>query len=191
MRNRKRIWLTGLVLICLIFSACGKKQPENSYGGVIAELGDDELYAILQMDYKETVLVTTDMVYDEGSERQAAVYCDVYYCMDKEVKKLGSIMSEGTAYPVSFSKDGIFVGSGHSVEKYAISEKDMTMYLEKGVYIEYDEDGNEHYTCVTNGKEAESTEQEYQKLLDEYGESSIIHFAYGASDECLNEIPEG
>jgi hypothetical protein len=180
----------GLVLLCLILPACGQRQTEDPYGEVIAELEDDELYAILKMDYKNTVLVTTDLVYDEGSEQQAAISCDIYYCMDKEAKKLGTVTSDGTAYPVSFSKDGIFVGSGHSVEKYAISEKDGTLYLEKGVYMEYDKNGNEHYICTENGEEAEATEQEYQELLDEYGVSSIIHFAYGASDECVNEIPE-
>jgi hypothetical protein len=56
--------------------------------------------------------------------------------------------------------------------------------------MEYDENGNEHYICTENGEEAEATEQEYQELLDEYGAGSIIHFAYGASDECVNEIPE-
>jgi hypothetical protein len=190
MKNKKRRVIIGLVLLCLLLPACGQKQTEDPYGEVIADLGDDELYAILKMDYKNTVLVTTDLVYDEGSEQQVAIGCEVYYCMDKEAKKLGTVTSDGTAYPVSFSKNGIFVGSGHSVEKYAISEKEGALYLEKGVYIDYDEEGKEHYTCVKNGEETESTEQEYQELLNEYGASSIIHFAYGASDECVNEIPE-
>jgi hypothetical protein len=190
MQNKKRRFIIGLVFFCLLLSGCGQKQTENPYGEVIAELGDDELYAILKMDYKNTVLVTTDLVYDEGSEQQAAIGCDVYYCVNNGTKKLGSITGDGTAYPVSFSKNGIFVGSGHSAEKYAISEKEGTLYLEKGVYIDYDEDGKEHYTWVKNGEETESTEQEYQELVDEYGAGSIIHFAYGASDECVNEIPE-
>ena len=96
-------------------------------------------------------------------------------------------MSDGTAYPISFSKDGIFAASGHGIEKYAISEKDNELYLKKAVYIEYDENGNERYTSVTDGKEAESNEEEYEKLTEEYGESQVIHFSYGA-DGCVNEI---
>jgi transcriptional regulator with XRE-family HTH domain len=49
------------------------------------------------------------------------------------------------------------------------------------------------YTAITDGVESEVTEvteQEYQELFEEYADSTIIHFAYGASDGCVNEMPE-
>jgi hypothetical protein len=152
----------------MCFTACGNEQKENPYGEIVEKLGDNDAYALLEMNYENNVLVTTDMVYDEGHESQAAVYCTVYYEVNDEAKELGTIMSDGTAYPISFSKDGIYAASGNSVEKYAISEKDGTLYLEKGSY----------------------GEQEYQKLLEEYSTSCIIHFAYGVSDGCYNSIPD-
>ena len=189
MNHNKKIVITGLLIIVMCFTACGHNKQDNPYGPAMAELGDEDAYAFLDMDYKNYVMVTSDGLYDAGIERQAAIYCTVYYYVKDEAINLGTIMSDGTAYPISFSKDGIFVASGHGIEKYAISEKDGELYLKKGVYVEYNEDGNEHYTSVTDGKEAESNEEEYEKMLEEYGGSQVIHFSYGA-DGCINEIIE-
>lgn len=189
MSCKRNIVIAGLLFVILCCTACADKQKENPYGDTVAALGDEDAYAFLEMDYEQYVMVTSDGIYDEGTESQASTYCTVYYYGDGAVKNLGMIMSAGTAYPISFSKDGIFVESGHSVEKYAISEKDNTLYLEKGVYEIYDASGNSTYTCATDENETESTEEEYQALLEECGESQIIHFSYG-SDGCLNEIRE-
>ena len=42
---------------------------------------------------------------------------------------------------------------------------------------------------MTDGKEAESNEEEYEKMVEEYSRSQVIHFSYGA-DGCINEIIE-
>lgn len=183
----KTICLT-VCLICsaVCLAACGRKV-ENPYGTAVASLGDNDAYAFLEMDYQYNVMATSDMLYDSGTEKQAAIYCDVYYYTGKEAKNLGSIMSDGTAYPISFSNDGLFAASGHSIEKYAVSEKEGILFLEKGAYIKLDENGNEYYTCVLNGEESESTEQEFLEMTEEYASSQVIHFAYGAAD-CLNHI---
>ena len=185
--NKKKYLIMLTLFIMMVFqTACGRKV-ENPYGSTVAGLGDDDAYAFLVMDYKYNVMVTSDMLYDSGTEKQAAAYCDVYYYTSGEAKNLGTIMSDGTAYPISFSKNGIYAASGHSIEKYTVSEKDGALYLEKGVYVTFDENGNEYYTCVLDGEESESTEQEFMEMAEEYASSQIIHFAYGAAD-CLNEI---
>lgn len=185
MDKKKRIVITGLILITICFTACGQRQKENPYGNIVAKLGDDDAYAFLVMDYRQNVMVTSNML----SESQASAYCDVYYYIDDETKKLGTIMSEGMAYPVAFSKDGIFTASEHSVEKYVISEKEGALCLDKGVYEKYNDAGDEYYTVIINGKEIESTKNEYEEMLDEYAACQIVHFSYGASG-CLNEILE-
>ena len=187
MNHRKKLEILGLMVIVMCLAACGHKKERNPYGPAMTELGDEDAYAFLDMDYKDYVMVTSDGVYDAGIEKQAAIYCTVYYYGKDEAVNLGTIMSDGTAYPISFSEDGIFTASGHGIEKYAISEKNCELYLKKGVYVEYDENGNEHYTSVTDGKEAESDEAEYQKMAEEYGGSQAVHFSYGA-DGCVNEI---
>ena len=164
------------------------ESENNVYGNVIAGLGDNEAYAFLDMKYDNMVLLTSDMIYDERTEKQATVYCDVYYPVDGEVKKIGTIMSSGTAYPVTFTNDGIFVASGHTVEKYVILE-DGELYLEKGACEQFDETGNVTYISVTGKQENESTVQEYQAMVEEYGRSQIVHFSYGA-DSSVNEYFE-
>lgn len=174
-----------------VYSKCFLTNPESensTYGDIIAGLGENGTYAFLEMDYNYMVLLTSDLIYDEGAEQQAAVYCDVYYYVDDDTKKIGTIMSDGTAYPITFTTDGIFAASGHKIEKYAISEEG-TLYLEKGVYEQFDEAGNVQYISIIGGQERESIEQEYLEMVNEYGRSQIVHFTYGAEDS-VNEFHE-
>lgn len=200
--KKPAFWITiAAMAVCVIIAICFLTNPakeyqirenipsDNSiYGNVVAGLGDKDAYAFLVMDYDYNVMLTSDMIYDEGTEQQAAVYCDVYYYVDGKAKKLGTIMSDGTAYPITFTKDGIFAASGHKIEKYAISEEGA-LYLEKGVYERFDEAGNVQYTGMTGEQERESTEQEYQEMVNEYGKSRVVHFSYGAEDS-VNEFHE-
>ncbi len=187
MDSKIKLILAGFIFISICVMACGKKQVENPYGNLVGSLSDEEAYAFLVMDYDNNVMVTSDMIYDAGTERQASTYCDLYYYSSGEAKNIGSIMSEGTAYPLSFSENGIFAASGHSIEKYMISERDGLLYMEKGIYETFDESGKVSYTKIEDGNETSSTEKEYQELQNEYSESQIIHFSYGASG-CVNEI---
>lgn len=198
--KKPAFWITlAAIAVCIIMAICFLTNPKKDlndemaeadnriYENIVAGLGDNEAYAFLDMDYKYMVLLTSDLIYDEGNEKQAAISCDIYYPVDGTAEKLGTIMSDGTAYPITFTKDGIFAASGHQTEKYAISE-DGTLYLKKGIYEQFDEAGNARYTAVTNGKESELTEQEYY-TEDEYGRSQIVHFSYGA-DGSVNEYLE-
>lgn len=181
------------IVVCVIIAICFLTNPLEEktesetgiYENIVAGLEDEDTYAFLMMDYNYHVLLTSDLIYDEGTEQQAAVYCDVYYPVDGKAKMLGTIMSDGTAYPITFTKDGIFASSAHKIEKYKIAEDD-TLYLEKGIYEQFDEAGNAIYTSMTGVHESPSTVQEYQRLLLEYGKSQIVHFSYGAEDS-VNE----
>lgn len=186
-------FLTLCILTIVITAACciwtdsAKKyqKNENLYENTITQLGDSDAYAILDMDYNYNVLLTSDLLYDEGTEQQASICCNVYYYVGNEAKMLGTVMSDGTAYPITFTMDGIYAASGHKVEKYTISE-DGILYLQKGIYEQFDEKGNASYNSMINGNESESTEQQYQDMLQEYGESQIIHFTYD-KNEAVNE----
>lgn len=196
--KKPAFWITTLaVIVCIIVAICfltnpkkdledGMAEADNSiYENIISGLGDNAARAFLNMEYDYMVLLTSDMVYDEHNEKQAAIYCDVYYPVDGEVKKIGTIMSAGTAYPITFTKDGIFAASGHTVEKYVISEEGE-LYLEKGVCEQFSETGNATYISITGGQENESTDQEYQAMVEEYGASQIVHFSYDAASS-INE----
>ena len=180
------------VILCVVTAACllsnpGKTSNEaNPYGEIVASLKDYDAYAFLPLNYKYNVMVKSNMIYDEGTESQASTSCDIYYCVGNEIQKLGTISSEGTAYPISFSPDGIFVASAHSLEKYVISEKRGELYIKKGVYEIFDAAGEATYKSVVDGAQKESTEKEFRDFEEEYTNSQIIHFSYGA-DGCMNE----
>lgn len=164
------------------------ESENDSYGNIIAGLQDQDAYAFLVLDDAHNVMLTSDLIYDAGTETQAAVSCDVYYAVDGTAKKLGSIMSDGTAYPITFTIDGIFVASGHKIEKYTVS-KDGALSLEKGVYEQFDEAGNAAYISRTGKQERVSDEREYQEMAKEYAQSQIVHFSYGAEGS-VNEYQE-
>lgn len=154
------ICIVGVAAAVLIFSY-NKENFYNEniyndnnygYGEVIEKLGDDDAYAYLEMDYPEDVFLTSSWVYEDTTDSCAGMKCNVYYYYDGEVKSLGCIESNGTGYPISFSKDGLFAGGNDGIRKYIIKE---------GALVELSEDDFDY--------------KEYEK-------SQTVHFAYGAAD---------
>lgn len=105
-------FISYMALCVLIFSlcACGEKGSENAaiYGETVGELEDNELFAIIDTNASLPVLLVTSQVYNDGLGNQAALNCDVYYLIDKEVKNIGTIESMGTAYPIAYDETGIY-----------------------------------------------------------------------------------
>lgn len=90
-------FISYMALCVLIFSlcACGEKGSENAaiYGETVGGLEDNELFAIIDTNASLPVLLVTSQVYNDGLGNQAALNCDVYYLIDKEVKNIGTIES--------------------------------------------------------------------------------------------------
>lgn len=105
-------FISYMALCVLIFSlcACGEKGSENAaiYGETVGGLEDNELFAIIDTNASLPVLLVTSQVYNDGLGNQAALNCDVYYLIDKEVKNIGTIESMGTAYPIAYDETGIY-----------------------------------------------------------------------------------
>ena len=101
-------FISYMALCVLIFSlcACGEKGSENAaiYGETVGGLEDNELFAIIDTNASLPVLLVTSQVYNDGLGNQAALNCDVYYLIDKEVKNIGTIESMGTAYPIAYDE---------------------------------------------------------------------------------------
>ena len=188
MRKLKKT-LSCLLLGALIFSlcACGKESKKNDneriYGETVGKLEDDELFAIVETSASSPVLLVSSQVYDDGLGNQAAIKSDVYYKIDGEVKKIGTIESLGTAYPISYDKTGIYAASGHELRRFEINESDGTIKLKEGVYEQIDKSGNSTYTMEKENKTEPITEEEYLSAFEKYGEATVVNFAYGASDQ--------
>lgn len=174
------------VLLCIIiFSlcACGKESEDNAaiYGETIGGLQDDELFVIIDTNAPLPVLLVTSHVYDDGTVKQAAIDCDVYYSVDGEVKNIGRVESMGTAYPVSYDETGIYTASGHAMQRYEI-EKSGTIELAEVINEQFDENGNAAYTMEKGNKTETISEEEYYDIFEKYKNATVVSFAYGASD---------
>lgn len=95
--------------------------------------------------------------YDTGIE--AALYCQVYYSIDGSVKDLGSVESEGTAYPVSYGQGCIYTAGNHSVSKYVIDETTYQLICEQKDEVSYDAEGNASYIRSYPGMDKEKAVQ--------------------------------
>lgn len=188
MKNRKKFvhirkGLAAMLLLTIFactLSSCKKSDNNEELGKVIRDLGDDDLFAIIETKAKRSVLLVTDMFYDSGNGYQASLFCDVYYPIDGEGQKIGRLESMGTAYPIAYDKSGIYAAGGHEVRRYEI-DKEGNLKLAEGVYEIFDEEGNVFYTREEDGETTEITEEEYLSMVEDYGKAWIVEFKYGAS----------
>lgn len=173
------------VIAMFWLSGCGNGKAENNedmYGEIIAALGDEEQYSLRDIGEKNDVLFTTDMTYDDGNGHDAALYCKVYYCVDGELYTLEKIESLGTAYPVSYGDQCIYTAGEHSAAVYEFDSKDLRWRSSQYEEI-FDTDGNASYTRTgDDGVKEDITEKDYLAVWEAYGESTVVNFGYGASD---------
>ena len=178
------LYLLLCILIGLVFG-CGKETKSNTntdiYGETIGGLEDDELFAIIETNASLPVLLVSSQVYNDGSENCAALRCDVYYLIDKEVKNIVTIGSMGTSDTISYDKSGIYVASGHDMQRFVV-DKSGIITLEEGIYEKFDENGNAGYTIEHGDKIEKITEKEYYEFFEKYNNATVVSFHYGASD---------
>ena len=178
-----------IVLCCILcalvlsFYACGKESVDNAavYEETIGGLEDNELFVIIDTNAPLPVLLVTSQVYDDGTGKQAAITCDVYYPVDKEVKKIGTIESMGTAYPVSYDETGIYTASGHAMQRFEV-EKSGTIKPAEIINEQFDENGNATYTMEKENETKTISEEEYYTAFEKYSNATVVGFSYGASD---------
>ena len=160
------------------------KSAENEllYGNTIAALDDQTQFALVDIGLEHDVLFVTEQSYTYDTGIEAALYCQVYYSIDGSVKDLGSVESEGTAYPVSYGQGCIYTAGNHSVSKYVIDEMTYQLICEQKDEVSYDADGNVSYIRSYPGmdKEKSSTEKAYNEAMEAYSQAVPISFSYGA-----------
>lgn len=140
------------------------KSAENAslYGNIIAGLEDQTQFALVDIGLEHPVLFTTEQSYTYDTGVQAALDCHVYYVIDGSVRDLGSVESEGTAYPVSYGQGCIYTAGNHSVSKYVIDETT--------------------YQLICEQKDDTQSEADFNKAMEAYHESAPISFSYGAAE---------
>ncbi len=172
------VLLLGMFL-CMA-SACRKNDNSEELKRVIAALGDEELFTVIETKAECSVLLVTDQFYDSGNGFQASVFCDVYYPINGEAQNIGRLESMGTAYPIAYDKSGMYTAGGHEVRRYVI-DKEGNLKLAEGVYEIFDNEGNASYTREKDGKTTEITEEAYLSVVEDYQKAKLAEFKYGAS----------
>ena len=140
------------------------KSAENAslYGNTIAGLDDQTQFALVDIGLEHPVLFTTEQSYTYDAGVQAALDCHVYYVIDGNVKDLGSVESEGTAYPVSYGQGCIYTAGNHSVSKYVIDETT--------------------YQLICEQKDDTQSEADFNEAMESYSQAVPISFSYGAAE---------
>lgn len=172
-----------MMLGALLFSlaACGKADNSNVYGSTVGGLEDDALFAIIEANAKSPVLLVTNQTFEDGNGNRAAASCDVYYITGGSVKQIGSLESLGTAYPVSYDTSGIYVGSGHSVQRYEINDADGSLVLAEEITETFDENGNAAYTNTISENTEIISEQDFLSAMESFRKATVVNFSYGAT----------
>lgn len=172
-----------LCMLILSLCACGKGSEDDAavYEKTIGGLEDNELFVMIDTNAPLPVLLVTTQVYEDGTGKQAALACDVYYPVDNVVKNIGTIESMGTAYPVSYDETGIYAASGHGMQRFEV-EKSGTLTPAEGIYEQFDENGDATYTMEKEDKTTNLSEEEYDAAFEEYSNATVAGFSYGASD---------
>lgn len=162
--------------------ACGKdSNTADIYAKTIGELKDDERFAIIDTNAPLPVLLVTSHAYDDGNGNQAAIESDVYYLVGKKVKKIGTLESMGTAYPISYDEKGIYTASGHTMQRFEI-DTSGTMIPAEGIYVQFDETGTPTYTMEKENEITVITEEDFNTAFENYSNAAVVNFADGASD---------
>lgn len=137
---------------------------------------EGKVTALVDTNAKEQVLLVTDLTYDDGTGRQVSIMCDVYYSVNNKVRDLGTIMSGGTAYPITADRTGIYTAGGHSVERYVIDERAGELKLVEAMYEIYDENGDVAYEKEVNGVRGVSSENEFMDMIKRYARATPVGF---------------
>lgn len=109
------------------------------------------------------------------------MWTDIYYPVNKEVTKFGTITSGGTAYPISADLTSIYTAGGHQVTKYGLDilNRNIKLIIK---YIMFFHKIEEEVKVITVGiidnENKIVSEEEYNKAYKEYSNANIIYFKH-------------
>lgn len=150
MKTKRKI---AMALVCILFltgvfteakpGTAATDQTSAAYDEKIQELQKEKKYkngiaqARLSCGTGEDVLVVTpaDSVYADDKE---SIQATVYQYADGEVRLIGKVSSDGTAYPLQYTKNAILYGGHHRSSKLIIKNgkailKEITrLYMDSG-----------------------------------------------------------
>ena len=151
-------------------------EPEND--GVEATGQEETGYsATIEVGASAPVTLVAARVYEDGFGHQAAIDCAVYYMVDGERKKIGQVISGGTAYPIAYDEKGIYVASGHELVRYVVDENLGVLRAEEKLREKLDENSDIVYTHQVDDEIWVITEEEFLEEYRKYSASQVVNFS--------------
>ena len=141
------VWILSAAL-CVALTACGGETPsvtadgtpegaenindaittayQNTVAEMEAESGETLSWVQLACGTGEKILIVTkeSSLYADGEGMEA----DVYQYADGAVKRIASVSSTGTAYPLAFTEEAVLFGGNHTAGKLVVHDGTGELY---------------------------------------------------------------
>ena len=109
--------------------------PER-FSSVTDTLSAGKHFALADLGGDGDALLITDYVYDDLEGHMATIMADVYATdSDGNVVNCGSVISQGTAYPLAVRDGRLFTAGHRFIQKYTLRNSDGTL-MEAGDMLE-------------------------------------------------------
>ncbi len=152
----------------------------SGYEELIAGLEEGTAYALIDLGghIGKVLLVSEEGSYwDSENKKEESFFAEVYYIMEDTLYDLGYVSGSGTAYPIGYGEDGIYVAGGHYVGRYLPDTESRHLKLEEYASEVFDTEGNATYFVYREGEEKVVEDDTYlRKLVDTYFERDIAAF---------------
>ena len=164
----------------------------QGFEGVLAGLAEGQAYAVWRPESEHPILLVAEGTYEIDGVN-GAIYCQVYGLQGGCAKYLGELVGDGTARPIRWDEDYIYVECQHSIGRYGVSEQTGTLRLSDGLsYIPaesgyrvrrdaavgeiFDENGESKFFSEGEWMDEESGEKLFLELGEEAAGAEIINF---------------
>jgi len=162
------------------------------FEGIIAKMTEEQAYAVWRPESEHPILLIAEGTYEiDGAN--ASILCEVYGLQEGVPKYLGYLACGGTAYPLQWDDNYIYVSGGHFWGRYGISVQEGTLRLNSGLsYIPaedgyrvsrdaaveetFDENGEPYYISEGEWMDEAGGEKLMLQLQEEAGKAEIINF---------------
>ena len=133
-------------------------------------------YANATIDGTDVLLVSSG-TYDNLDGNNAAIDARIFVYKDAMPYEIGSVASNGTAYPIAVKDGKLYTGGNHIMNRYSVKDG-QTLVMESANEI-FDNDGNATYSYSSdNGSlDGEEAHKIYDEILDEMMSGEIVNFA--------------
>lgn len=120
---RKMIFMAAFAAILL--SCSPRASVPERFSAVTDTLSAGKHFALADLGGEKEALLITDYVYDDLEGHMATILANVYAAdPESNVVDCGSVMSQGTAYPLAVRDGHLFTAGHRFIQKYTLRNSD-------------------------------------------------------------------